>query len=72
MPTNLDLDDELIRLAKELGQHRTKRDAVNAALAQYVRRLQLADFRALAGTVEYDPGYDRKAVGRRKAGRMRE
>lgn len=38
MPTNLALDDELIALAVQLGGHRTKRAAVNAALEEYVRR----------------------------------
>jgi Arc/MetJ family transcription regulator len=34
MPTNLDLDDRLIEEAQKLGKHRTKKDAVTAALGE--------------------------------------
>lgn len=60
MPTNLNLDDQLIELAVQLGDHRSKREAVNAALAEYVdhlRRLRaLADF----GTFDFDDDYSYK------------
>jgi len=36
MATNLALDDKLVEEAKRLGKHRTKREAVNEALAEYV------------------------------------
>src|SRR4051812_5895589 len=38
MPTNPDIDDRLIDEAKKLGRHRTKRDTVNPALDEYIRR----------------------------------
>jgi Arc/MetJ family transcription regulator len=62
MPTNLALDDELIAEAQTLGCHKTKRDAVNAALREYVqrrRRLQILD---LMGKVEYDPDFDHRSL----------
>src|SRR6266849_5755630 len=34
MPTNLAIDDRLIEQAQKLGRHRTKKDAVTAALAE--------------------------------------
>jgi Arc/MetJ family transcription regulator len=37
VPTNLALDDELIDAAKELGQHRSKKEAVTIALEEYIR-----------------------------------
>lgn len=36
MPTNLHIDTALLNQAKLLGHHRTKRDAVNEALREYV------------------------------------
>ncbi len=49
MATNLDLDDRLIRQAVKAGGHRTKREAVNAALREYVQALHRRDFFAMTG-----------------------
>ena len=38
MAVNLDIDERLIRRALKLGHHRTKKEAVTAALKQYIRR----------------------------------
>jgi Arc/MetJ family transcription regulator len=66
MSTNLGLDDRLIEQARKAGKHRTKKDAVTAALKEYVRyRRQLAIL-SLAGTVDFDPDYDYKAQRGRK------
>jgi Arc/MetJ family transcription regulator len=65
MATNLDLDDGLVAEAKKLGRHRTKRDAVNAALAEYVARRQRMKILDLVGKVEWDPAYDYKKARRR-------
>ncbi len=60
MPTNLALDDKLIREAQKAGGHRTKKAAVTAALEEYVRRRKQLELRELFGTVDYDEGYDHK------------
>lgn len=60
MATNLQLDDELIAKAVQLGAHRTKRDAVNAALTAYVGHLERLELIKLFGTIDYDPDYDYK------------
>ena len=45
MAKNLALNDKLIQEAQKLGHHKSKKDAVNEALAEYVkRRKQLNDF----------------------------
>jgi Arc/MetJ family transcription regulator len=36
VPTNLTIDDALIEAAKQAGQHKTKKEAVTAALKEYV------------------------------------
>ena len=65
MATNLALDDKLIEEARRIGGHVTKKDAVNAALDEYIRRRRQADILKLFGTVEYERGYDYKANRRR-------
>jgi Arc/MetJ family transcription regulator len=66
MATNLALDDNLIEEARRAGRHKTKKDAVTAALAEYVqRRKQLRILQAF-GTVDFDPKYNYKAERRRK------
>ncbi len=66
MPTNLAIDDRLIRDAQKLGHHRTKKDAVNAALDEYVRRRRQLAVLDLMGTIEYDENYDYRSERRSK------
>ena len=61
VPTNLALDDELIDEARRLGGHRTKRQAVNEALEEYVARRKRKEVVKIFGQVEWDPDYDYKA-----------
>jgi Arc/MetJ family transcription regulator len=60
MPTNLDLNDELIRKAVRLGRHRSKKEAVNKALEAYVAQLQRLESLKALGTFDFDPDYDYK------------
>jgi Arc/MetJ family transcription regulator len=60
MATNLDLDDELVEAAQKLGRHKTKREAVNRALDEYVRWLRQQAILDQFGTIQYDPKYDYK------------
>lgn len=65
MATNLALDDRLIMDAVKLGGHKTKREAVTAALQEYIkakRRLGILD---LFGKVDFDPAWDYKATRKR-------
>jgi hypothetical protein len=66
MPTNLAIDDRLIAEAQKLGHHRTKKDAVTAALDEYVRRRKQQQIVSLFGTIDYDQRYDYKRERRRK------
>jgi Arc/MetJ family transcription regulator len=66
MATNLALDDSLIEAARRVGGHKTKKEAVTAALAEYVkRRRQLRILKAF-GTVDFDPKHDYKTERHRK------
>ncbi len=66
MPTNLNLDDKLVEDARRVGDHKTKREAVNAALHEYIQRRRQPRILELAGTIDYDPDYDYKAERRRR------
>jgi len=65
LPTNLALDDKLIRAAQTLGKHKTKKEAVTAALDEYVRRRRQKRILDLVGKVEYDADYDYKKQRRK-------
>jgi Arc/MetJ family transcription regulator len=58
LATNLQLDDHLIERAVKLGNHKTKRAAVNQTLKEYVEHLEQQKILALFGQVDYDPDYD--------------
>jgi Arc/MetJ family transcription regulator len=62
MATNLALDDALIREAQQLGGHKTKKEAVTAALQEYIRRKNQLRILELEGTIDYDADYDYKAA----------
>jgi hypothetical protein len=62
MATNLALDDKLIDEARKIGNHKTKKEAVTAALDEYIRRRKQPEILELAGTIDYDPTYDYKKM----------
>lgn len=66
MATNLDLDDQLIHEAQRIGEHRTKKAAVNAALEEYIKRHRQAEIVDLFGTLDFDPDWNHKASRDRK------
>jgi Bacterial antitoxin of type II TA system, VapB len=66
MATNLAIDDQLITEAKKLGRHKSKKDAVNAALDEYVRRRKQQKIVSLFGTIDYYENYDYKRERKRK------
>ena len=66
MATNLALDDRLIEEARRVGQHKTKREAVSAALAEYVKRRKQLRILEAFGTFEFDPKYNYKIERRKK------
>lgn len=69
MATNLALDPDLLNRALELSGERTKKAAVTQALEEFIARREQRQILDLAGTVEWDAGYDYKAARSRSAGR---
>lgn len=66
MPTNLALDDRLIEKVRRAGRHKTKREAVTAALEEYLRHRERVRVLELRGAIDYDHTYDYKAERRRR------
>lgn len=60
MATNLALDDNLINEAVKLGNHKTKRSAVTAALTEYIQRRKQKKIVSMFNQVDYDDNYDYK------------
>lgn len=65
MPTNLALDDRLIDEARRVGKHKTKKEAVSAALQEYIDRHKQREILKLFGAIDYDPKYDYKKTRKR-------
>ncbi|MEQ8471081.1 MAG: type II toxin-antitoxin system VapB family antitoxin [Marinoscillum sp.] len=66
MATNLDIDQKLLEEAVKYGNHKTKKSAVNEALAEYVQKKKQLGITKLFGTIDYDENYDYKAERMRK------
>ncbi len=60
MATNLALDPNLVEEVKNAGKHRTKREAVTAAMQEYLQRRKQSEVIKLFGTIDYDADYDYK------------
>jgi hypothetical protein len=64
--TNLDLDPALIDEAVAVGGARTKKEAVTAALREYIARRRQVEIVRLFGSIDVDPRYDYKKQRRRR------
>ena len=65
MTKNASIDD-LAAEAQKLGRHRTKKEAVRAALDEYVRKRNKMRVIELFGKIDYDETYDYKQERNRK------
>jgi Arc/MetJ family transcription regulator len=65
MATNLALDDKLILKAQKAGKHKTKKEAVTAALKEYISHKKQQEVIDLFGTMEFSEGYDYKKARKR-------
>jgi Arc/MetJ family transcription regulator len=60
MATNLALDDLLIEEAMKLSGSKSKKEAVNWALAEYIKMLKRKKLSSLKGKGSFDPDYNYK------------
>lgn len=66
MPTNLNINDSLLEKAVLLGKHKSKKEAVNTALEEYVKLRNQMKVKDLFNTIEYDKNYNYKKQRARK------
>jgi Arc/MetJ family transcription regulator len=64
MPTNLAIDDRLLRRAQRVGGLRTKKETVNEALREYVQHREQSKISELFGKIDYYPDYQPKRYRR--------
>ena len=62
MRTNIVLDDALVRRAMKLTGARTKREVVHVALTSLVESRSRKNLLELAGTLDFAPDLDHKAL----------
>ena len=67
MPTNLKLNDKLIEETVKLGQFKSKQEAVNTALEEYVHRRKRLGILKLGGQIDFDPAWDYKRMRRKRS-----
>ena len=66
MATNLQIDDELLLEAQELGNFKTKKETVNQALRAFIERHKQLEILELEGQIEYYDDYDYKKQRQRR------
>lgn len=62
MATNLAIDENLLKTAFEIGGMKTKKDTVNLALDEFIRRRKRQDVINSFGTIDFDKNYDHKKL----------
>ena len=66
MPSNLAIDDTLLETALKISGLKTKKETINAALAEFINRRKSAEVISMFGKVEYDEDYNYKQARQRK------
>ncbi len=65
MPSNIEYDPYLLSEVLKVGGFKYKKDAVNAALKEYLLRRQQVQILDLFGSITYDEKYDYKKKRKR-------
>lgn len=60
MPTNLAIDDQLLRKAKRAGGFRTKKETVTVALEELIARREQRKILRAMGTFDFRKAWDYK------------
>ena len=64
MKTHIDIDEDVLASVQELGGFATKREAVNAALAELARKLAARKLLDMRGTVKWEGNLDQQRRSR--------
>jgi len=66
MASNIAFDPQLLEEAVKVGHHKTKREAINSALKEYVIRHKQLNLIGCFGSIDLDTDYDYKEARKRK------
>ena len=66
MPTNLAIDDRLLKEAQKIGGFRTKKETANEALREFISRRKRKEVLKFFGKVEMIEDYDYKKDRKRR------
>ena len=66
MPTNLNINQQLLEEALLIGGLKTKKDTVNQALLEFIQKRKQKNILSLFGKINYDANYDYKSLRNRK------
>ncbi|HEY0967368.1 MAG TPA: type II toxin-antitoxin system VapB family antitoxin [Opitutaceae bacterium] len=66
MPTNLQIDDRLLEAAQRVGGFKTKKDTVNHALEDFVRRRDQVRVFELFGAINLHEKFDPKQLRKKR------
>ena len=64
--TRLHISPNLLEGTRRLGNHKTAKEAVAAALREYIRERKQMRIFELAGKIDFDSEFDLKAVRQRR------
>jgi Arc/MetJ family transcription regulator len=67
MPANMKLDDRLVKRAVKLGRFKTKEQAVNTAVSEFIQRHQRRLILDLYGKIQFDTEWDYKRMRRSRS-----
>ncbi len=65
MATNLNIDNKLLDEVYQIGKFKTKREAVNTALKEYIQKHRQKDMLKYLNAVDFDSDYDYKKARKR-------
>jgi hypothetical protein len=66
MATDFTIDERLIEQARLVGGHKSKGEAVTAALEEYIQHRRQTKILEAFGTFDFDPEYDYRTERNRK------
>lgn len=65
MATNLNIDIKLLEKVYQIGNFKSKKEAVNVALKEYIQRHRQKDMLKFLNKVDFDKNYDYKKARNR-------
>ena len=65
MATNLAINEELLNTAYKIGGYGSKKETVNTALEEFIKRRKSEELIKLFGKIKYDPHYNYKNMRNR-------